>query len=83
MAWLSIEQMREEILRVYPGDSWRHRVMEMPDRKVAAIYRRMLCEGILKESEKKKLEVKPADIPVKKPENRFGNMVGEQLKFDI
>lgn len=83
MAWLSVKQMRDEILRVYPEDGWRYRVLEMSDAQVAAIYKRMLNNGQLKKDPEKKPEVKPVDIPVKKPENRFGNMVGEQLKFDI
>lgn len=84
MAWLSVDRMRDEILRVYPECGWRFKVLAMSDAQVAAIYNRMLSKGELKKEPEKKPEVKPVDIPVKKPGNRFGSiMVGEQLKFDI
>ena len=83
MAWMSIEQMREEILRVYHEDGWRYKVLEMSDNQVAAIYKRMLSNGQLKKDPEKKHDLTPTVIPAKEPENRFGSMVGEQLKFDI
>ena len=92
MAWITVDQMREEILRVYPEDGWRYRVLEMSDRQVAAIYNRMLSEGKLKKEPDKKLETppalwgKPAILNVAKVNYVVAEdeiFVGEQLKFDI
>lgn len=55
MAWLTIDQKREEISRVYPSDWWKMRVDSMPDHQVAAIYNRMLASGDLKEPERKSI----------------------------
>lgn len=82
MAWLSVDQMRDEILRVYPWEGWVLRVKEMSDRQVAAIYNRMLASGDLKDPEKKP-DLKPTVIETKKPENKFKIYEGEQIKFDI
>lgn len=35
---MSIEQMREDLLREYPGDLWRQRVLSMPGYQVLKIY---------------------------------------------
>ena len=38
---MKIDQMREEIARVYAGPAWRYRVMTMSDRQIFAIYKDM------------------------------------------
>ena len=96
MAWPSVDQMREEVSRVYNWDGWASKVNEMPDKQVAAIYNRMLSNGFLKKEPKKKDEVPPAFIG-----KTFGQVqemhtvwrlncvteddvtVGEQIKFKI
>lgn len=35
---MSIEAMREDLLREYPGQPWRNRVMAMPDYQVMKVY---------------------------------------------
>lgn len=86
MAWLSIDQKRDEIAKVYPADWWKMKVDAMPDHQVAAIYSRMLASGDIKDPNKKP-DVKPTllDKPfrVKEPEKKFEPAVGEQIKFDI
>lgn len=57
MGWLSVDQMQDEILRVYPECGWRFKVLAMSDAQVAAIYNRMLSKGELKkEPERKPIE---------------------------
>lgn len=41
---MSIAQMRAELLKLYASDSWRRKVMTMPDYQVLAIYRRQILE---------------------------------------
>ena len=86
MAWLSIDQEREEISRVYPADWWKMKVYAMPDHQVAAIYNRMLASGDIKDPDKKP-DAKPTilekQFDIKKPEKKFEPAVGEQIKFDI
>lgn len=45
---MSIEQMRVEIVKVYPGTKWRKRVERMPDDQVLAIYKSFERTGKLK-----------------------------------
>ena len=35
---MTIDQMRGEILKVYPGDAWKYRVARMHDNQVIAVY---------------------------------------------
>ena len=35
---MKIDQMRDEIVKAYPGPAWRLKVMGMSDRQVIAIY---------------------------------------------
>ena len=42
---MTVEQMREDICRVYDNDSWRAQVRRMPDRQVKAIYFNWLENG--------------------------------------
>lgn len=39
---MSIEQMRNEVIKLYPGASWKNRVMNMSDAQILAIYNRMV-----------------------------------------
>ena len=45
---MKIDQMRDELIKAYPGPGWRMRVMEMGDRQVFAIYRSMQRTGRLR-----------------------------------
>ena len=44
---MTIERMREEIMKTYAGPAWRFKVMGMPDRQVIAIYKDMLSKNRL------------------------------------
>ena len=37
---MSIEQMRAEVANLYPGESWKRRVLNMSDAQVFAIYQK-------------------------------------------
>lgn len=39
---MTIENMREHILKQYPGAKWHAKVLAMPDNQVLAIYSRMI-----------------------------------------
>ena len=83
MAWMSIDRMREEILRVYPEELWKWKVSQMPDKQVAAIYNRMLNNRKLKKIPV--VEKKP-DISYEKvvaEAKKFGEYTGEQIRIDI
>ena len=80
---MSIDQKREEILRVYPWEGWRYKVLDMSDRQVAAIYNRMLSNGLLRKEPEKKPDLYPTVIEAKKPENKFKAHEGEQIRFKI
>lgn len=45
---MTIEQMREALYTLYPGDSWYERVNKMPDKQVYSIYMRVLSSGEIK-----------------------------------
>lgn len=44
---MSIEQMRVEISKVYPGMKWRKRVQSMSDQQVLAIFKSFARNGKL------------------------------------
>lgn len=39
---MSIEQMRAELAKSYPGDKWANKVKNMPEKQVAATYYRLM-----------------------------------------
>lgn len=39
---MTIEQMRLEVAKLYPGYSWRERVARMPDGQILAIYQKQV-----------------------------------------
>lgn len=49
---MKVEEMREKIIHVYAGPTWRYRVQGMEDRQVIAIYRHMVEDGIFDKIEK-------------------------------
>ena len=51
---MTVEQMREKIIHVYAGPTWRLRVQGMEDRQVIAIYKHMVEDGIFDKPRKKK-----------------------------
>lgn len=48
MASMSVEQMREAILKTYRGDQWKWRVKKMSDNQVLAVYNSMRERKILR-----------------------------------
>jgi hypothetical protein len=44
---VSVELMRKAILKVYPGEKWVHKVSNMSDRQIIAIYYKFLNENKL------------------------------------
>ena len=48
--------MKEYILKMYPGEGWKHKVNSMPDRQIMAVYFSMKHKGQqpVKESKKEK-----------------------------
>ncbi len=49
---MTVDLMREEIIKVYPGQTWRLRVQGMEDRQVIAIYKHMKEENIFDKAAK-------------------------------
>lgn len=45
---MSVEQMRESILKAYSTDSWKAKVKKMEESQVIAIYYKFLREGRIK-----------------------------------
>lgn len=90
MAWMNVDRMRAEIIKVYPGRvGWALKVCDMPDEQVAAIYKRMLKNGELKKDnviEKIPVVEKKPDTP-KRGLRAKGKILdehcGEQIRFDI
>ena len=41
---MSIEQMREEVKKLYPGKAWKERVDAMSDNQILALYRRKVIK---------------------------------------
>jgi proline dehydrogenase len=50
---MTVEAMRDQLMHVYHGPTWRKRVKEMDDRQVIAIFRDMVETGRLKDYRKK------------------------------
>lgn len=42
---MTVEQMKQEILKVYPGEAWRRKVEKMKAGQILAIYSKFLSEG--------------------------------------
>lgn len=86
MVWMSVDRMRAEIIKVYPGRvGWALKVCDMPDEQVAAIYKRMLRNGQIKK-DPVKVE-KKADNPERglRAKGKFfdDEYSGEQIRFKI
>ena len=41
---MSIEQMREEVKKLYPGKAWKDKVDAMSDNQILALYRRKVLK---------------------------------------
>jgi hypothetical protein len=39
---MSIEQMRAEVIKLYPGNGWKTRVLNMSEAQIIAIYNRQI-----------------------------------------
>lgn len=39
---MSIEQMRAEVMKLYSGENWRRRVLQMSDAQIFAIYKKQV-----------------------------------------
>ena len=55
---MTVDRMREEIIKVYPGPGWRKRVLQMKENQVIAIYKSMSRGDVFrkKAKEQKKKE---------------------------
>lgn len=53
---MTVERMRCSLADVYPGDRWRLKCMQMPERQVVAIYKSLQRKNQLKRKPKKKQE---------------------------
>ena len=42
---MTIENMRDHVLKQYPGDKWRLKVLAMTDEQIISIYMRMIRNG--------------------------------------
>lgn len=42
---MSIEQMRNEVMKLYPGRGWQSRVLAMTDAQIFAIYNKSVNKG--------------------------------------
>ena len=42
------DQMRDKVMKAYPGDNWKQKVRRMPDDQIVAIYYRLLKSGRIK-----------------------------------
>ena len=56
---MTVNQMREYILKVYPGPSWKRKVAAMYDDQVIAVYYKFLESGKFDEKDKNKENSKP------------------------
>ena len=56
---MTIEQMRTEITKAYPGPNWRLSVQGMPNRQVIAVYKRFLETDQFRKARKKKKDLGP------------------------
>ena len=45
---MNVETMRSEIAKVYPGDSWKHKVKALPEYQVIAVYHDFQRQAALK-----------------------------------
>ena len=62
---MTVEAMRTEITKVYPGPTWRIRVQSMKDDQVIAIYKHMQRDNVFKKAEiarKKKAKMKEQGV---------------------
>ena len=55
---MNVDQMRKELIKVYPGDAWRRKVNLMYDDQVIAIFYKFERDGKFLEYLKKKAEAK-------------------------
>lgn len=42
---MDVKHMKEFILKMYPGDGWKHKVNGMPDNQIMAVYFSMKNKG--------------------------------------
>ncbi len=45
---MHVDEMRAELMKLYPGEKWKMKVTAMSDDQVIAIWRRMLRDGQVK-----------------------------------
>lgn len=44
---MTVNMMREVIIKAYEGKKWREKVLSMPDNQVIAVYRRLQRKGVV------------------------------------
>lgn len=93
---MSVDQMREAILEVYPNSTWRRKVDKMPDEQVIAIYMSFLNNGRFEQLERMRFPkrsgadffgpgtdpLRPGTNPLGPGANPLGPGTYEQLTFD-
>lgn len=88
MAYISPDDARHVVSRVYNSPKWRDRVRDMSDKQVVALYYKFASSGKLDELERRD-RVMERPKPIKKKEPRKKITVNEdesyyeQLRFDI
>ena len=60
----TFDQMRSQLVQVYPGEHWRNRVACMADRQVVAIYKSLKKRGELRKHKKKKPYEKAVQLTI-------------------
>lgn len=79
---MSVDQMREAILEVYPNSTWRRKVDKMPDEQVIAIYMSFLNNGRFEQLERMKFQKGSRGFGMDPFERSLGPGTYEQLTFD-
>lgn len=76
MASLSVQNMRESVMGVYPWIGWRHKVERMSDAQIIALYHKFVSIGKLCEAPDKPVTGPKRNVP------KFDEYLGEQLSID-
>ena len=84
MSYYSVDDMRDDISKVYAGPEWKKKVKRMSDRQVMAIYYSFCENGKFDKKTTKLHNEKPREsVQANEPEVYFQADIAEQLSFDI
>lgn len=81
MSYYSVDDMRDDISKVYKGPEWKKKVKRISDRQVMAIYYSFCEKG--KFDKKLHSEKTRESVTVTEPGVYFQPDIGEQLSFDL